>query len=138
MTAAISRGEATNSDSHGSTESRPTVKNDASSPALSVGRDSVEPKSDHGSTETEQIKSGPLGGLSRPNKNQTLPASFHDLALQVAFAIYQDIHIKGAGLVFFALLGYGALHPETKEPCQQLAALAGTYLFGAAINRSTQ
>ncbi len=75
----------------------------------------------HGSTE------------SRP----TEPQSFRDLALRVACAVLQDIHIKGSGLIFFALLGYGALYPKNKEQCEQLAALAGTYLFGAAINRRT-
>jgi hypothetical protein len=134
----------------------PTVGRDSvepsNPPTLTVGRDSVEPSNrptptvgrdsvessnseSHGSTETEQIKSGPLCGLSRPTNSQTLPTSFHDLALQVVFAIYQDVHIKGSGLVFFALLGYGVLSPQNKEQCQQLAALAGTYLFGAAINR---
>jgi hypothetical protein len=99
-------------------------------PTPTVGRDSVEPlllstKTNHGSPE------------SRPTDSQPLPQSFHDLALQLAFAIYQDIHIKGSGLVFFALLGYGVLSPQNKEQCQQLAALAATYLFGATINRKS-
>ena len=98
-------------------------------PSQPVGQDSVEPMNSesHGWTESRPTESHP-----------TEPQSFHDLALQVAFAILRDIHIKGSGLIFFALLGYGALHPENKEQCQQLAALAGTYLFGAAINRPRQ
>jgi hypothetical protein len=64
-----------------------------------------------------------------------MPTTFRELALRVACAVLQDIHIKGSGLIFFALLGYGALYPKNKEQCEQLAALAGTYLFGAAINR---
>ncbi len=92
----------------------------------SVGRDSVEPinSESHGSTESR-----PTEDIIRP------PQSLRDLALQVTYAIVRDIHIKGSGLIFFGLLGYGALHPSNKDQCEQLAALAGTYLFGAAINR---
>jgi hypothetical protein len=98
-------------------------------PTLTVGRDSAEPSKDNqGSTESQPTE-------SRPTEAPNVPTCFRDLALQVAFAIVQDIHIKGSGLIFFALLGYGALHPQDREQCQQLAALAGTYLFGAAINR---
>jgi hypothetical protein len=94
---------------------------DTINPTPTVGRDSVEPihSESQGSTES----------------HPTEPQSFRDLALRVAFAVLQDIHIKGSGLIFFALLGYGALYPKNKEQCEQLAALAGTYLFGAAINR---
>jgi hypothetical protein len=99
-------------------------------PSQSAGRDTVEPTNSDSEGSTGHV----VRGESRPTDTPP-PKSFYDLALQVAFAIYQDIHVKGSGLVFFALLGYGALHPEKKEPCQQLAALAGTYLFGAAINR---
>ena len=63
------------------------------------------------------------------------PATFRELALRVANAFYEDIHVKGSGLVFFTLLGYGVLHPAAKDQCEALAALAATYLFGVSLNR---
>jgi hypothetical protein len=89
-------------------------------PTQTAGRDSVEPKNSESQGPTER---------------EGVPTTFRELALRVACAVLQDIHIKGSGLIFFALLGYGALYPKNKEQCEQLAALAGTYLFGAAINR---
>jgi len=85
------------------------------------------------------VPSGSAGETpAEATESVALPKTFRDLALQVIYAIVRDIHIKGSGLIFFGLLGYGALHPANKDQCEQLAALAGTYLCGAAINRPKQ
>lgn len=63
------------------------------------------------------------------------PETFRELALRIATSIYQDIHVNLAGVTFFTVAAYGILHPEVKDQCQQIALIAGTYLFGAAKSK---
>lgn len=60
------------------------------------------------------------------------PKTFGELALRVTSSIYSDIHVNVAGFALFAIYGYGVVHPDLKDTCNQLAILAGTYLFASA------
>jgi hypothetical protein len=76
-----------------------------------------------------------VAGTVNQAADLSAPQTFREMSLTAAWRIYQDIHVNLSGLVFFGVLAYGVIRPAAKPQCQEIAALAGTYLFVSAKNK---
>lgn len=59
------------------------------------------------------------------------PPPLAQTVARVAASFFDDVHINVSGLVFFVILGIGIFRPELKDRCNELCALAATYLFAS-------
>lgn len=63
------------------------------------------------------------------------PKGWRDLALEIAWTTWRDIHIKGSAAIGASFYLYGLFHPEVKEPCTTAAQYLGTYFAASALTK---
>lgn len=62
---------------------------------------------------------------------------WRELALEIAWSTWRDIHLKGSALLIGALVFYGKCHPEVADACNETAKVCAGYFTASALQRKS-